>query len=167
MALSINNLVIDCTDPESLARFWGNALDLPVHRRMTGPCLDLPAGNQPSQIIFQRVEDSKQAKNRLHVDVRPTDGTLAAEIRRLESLGARIGEKHRVSSYGIGWVVMADPEGNEFCVESSEREVEYVRRQLDGFEPADLDDTCAPELFNWEDAVNAGITQSATVAINS
>ncbi|MDT9690617.1 VOC family protein [Streptomyces sp. P9(2023)] len=67
------------------------------------------------RILFQRVPEEKTVKNRLHMDLHPGPDARDAEVARLESLGASA--LRRVSEHGSTWVVMADPEGNEFCVQ--------------------------------------------------
>ncbi|MEU9704973.1 VOC family protein [Streptomyces sp. NPDC047981] len=67
------------------------------------------------RILFQQVPEEKTVKNRVHLDLHPGQEQRDAEVERLESLGASV--LRRVSEYGMTWVVMADPEGNEFCVE--------------------------------------------------
>ncbi|MEU9995978.1 VOC family protein [Streptomyces sp. NPDC048370] len=67
------------------------------------------------RILFQRVPEAKTVKNRLHLDLHPGPEARDAEVTRLESLGASV--LRRVSEWGMTWVVMTDPEGNEFCVE--------------------------------------------------
>jgi catechol 2,3-dioxygenase-like lactoylglutathione lyase family enzyme len=113
MTLRIECLTIDCSDPQLLASFWESALG---YRRDyqddTEIVLAAPAGSESTDLLFLRVPDAKQVKNRLHLDLRP--GDRDAEVARLESLGAsrvEIGQKGDES-----WVVMADPEGNEFCI---------------------------------------------------
>ncbi|MFI8961499.1 VOC family protein [Streptomyces sp. NPDC053493] len=66
------------------------------------------------RILFQRVPEPKTGKNRLHLDLHPEPGTRDAEVARLEGLGAKV--LHEVAEPGGSWTVMADPEGNEFCV---------------------------------------------------
>ncbi|MEV5968601.1 VOC family protein [Streptomyces sp. NPDC051921] len=66
------------------------------------------------RILFQRVPEPKTAKNRLHLDLHPDPGTRDAEVARLEGLGAKV--VRQVAEQGGAWTVMADPEGNEFCV---------------------------------------------------
>ncbi|WP_298339115.1 VOC family protein [Ferrimicrobium sp.] len=68
------------------------------------------------RLVFVKVAETKQTKNQLHLDVLPEGGSQAQEVARLEALGATIVEDRRSVEPG-GWVVMADPEGNEFCVE--------------------------------------------------
>ena len=127
----MRGLMIDCADPHSLASFWGAVLRRPVDGGAEGPWVSLPDSNQPSMIFFRKVADAKQVKNRLHLDLNPVDGTLAAEVQRLTALGATVLARHSRGSTGLGWVVLADPEGNEFCVESSDAEVAAVEARFD------------------------------------
>lgn len=113
----MRDLMIDCADPHSLASFWGAVLRRPVAGSAEGCGVSLPEGNQPSMIFFRKVADAKQVKNRLHLDLNPVDGTLAAEVQRLTALGATVLARHD-RGFGLGWFVLADPEGNEFCVQS-------------------------------------------------
>ena len=82
----MRDLMIDCADPHSLASFWGAVLRRPVAGSAEGCGVSLPEGNQPSMIFFRKVADAKQVKNRLHLDLNPVDGTLAAEVQRLTAL---------------------------------------------------------------------------------
>jgi len=108
---------VDSVDPQSLANFWEPVLGW---RRtfddVDEVVLEAPAGSPQEgvapDLLFLRVPESKSGKNRLHIDLRPDD--QAAEVLRIEGLGARrvdIGQADDVT-----WVVLADPEGNEFCV---------------------------------------------------
>jgi hypothetical protein len=117
MDIRIQCLCIDTTDPDRLATFWQSALGW---RRTLADeneiVLEPPAGSPEDgvapDLLFLRVPEEKAGKNRLHLDLRPLD--QAAEVARLESLGARradVGQGPEVS-----WVVLADPDGNEFCV---------------------------------------------------
>ncbi len=116
MALHINTLTIDCHDPHEQARFWSQALEWelildPDGDPMIVPTLDRDALPGAFPILFLGAPGTKGAKNRLHLDLAPDD--QLAEVERLERLGAirvDIGQKQ------ASWVVMADPEGNEFCV---------------------------------------------------
>jgi len=124
MSSSIRNITVDCHDPYALSLFWsavtGFAEDpadpnLPEHTEalLVGPTVGL---------LFIRVaEDQMVVKNRVHLDVVPTDRTRDAEVTRLIGLGATQFADHRRPD-GTGWVVLADPEGNEFCVERSAAE---------------------------------------------
>jgi len=129
----VRALMIDCANPYTLASFWGAVLRRPVEGGAEGPWVSLPDGNQPSMIFFRNVADAKQVKNRLHLDLNPVNGTLAAEVQRLTALGATVLAR-RERGFGLGWFVLADPEGNEFCVQSSDAEVAAVEAHLDAGE---------------------------------
>ncbi|HEX8768408.1 MAG TPA: VOC family protein [Jatrophihabitans sp.] len=117
MTLRIQCLCIDTTDPDRLATFWQSALDWRrTYQEADEVVLEPPAGSREDGVVpdllFLRVPEEKVGKNRLHLEVRPQD--QAAEVARLEGLGARrvdVGQGPDVS-----WVVMGDPDGNEFCV---------------------------------------------------
>jgi catechol 2,3-dioxygenase-like lactoylglutathione lyase family enzyme len=117
MNIRIQCLCVDTPDPAKIAAFWESALGW---RRtweeddqiVLEPPEGSPEDGVAPDLLFLRVPESKASKNRLHLDLRPAD--QAAEVARLESLGARavdIGQGKDVS-----WVVLADPDGNEFCV---------------------------------------------------
>ena len=117
MTLSIQCVCVDTVDPHRLAGFWQEALGWRrTHEEPDEIVLEPPAGSPQDGVVpdllFLRVPEHKAGKNRLHLDLRPTD--QAAEVARLEALGAK-----RVS-VGQGpdatWVTMADLEGNEFDV---------------------------------------------------
>ena len=86
----MRDLIVDCSDSPGLARFWGAVLERPVEGAGEGFWVSLPPGNQPSGIFFREAADAKQVKNRLHLDLNPGDGTLAAELERLTGLGATV-----------------------------------------------------------------------------
>jgi predicted enzyme related to lactoylglutathione lyase len=117
MAIRVQCLCIDSGDPDTLARFWADVLGWRRTYEEPGEVvLEPPAGSPEDGVVpdllFLRVPEAKSVKNRLHIDLRPDD--QAAEVRRIESLGAQ-----RVSvgqGADASWVVLADPEGNEFCV---------------------------------------------------
>ena len=117
MDLLIQCLTIDTTDPPRLAGFWAAALGWRrTHDSDEEVVLEPPAGSPQDgvspDLLFVRVPERKAGKNRLHLDLRPKD--QAAEVARLEALGARrtdVGQGPDVT-----WVVLADPDGNEFCV---------------------------------------------------
>lgn len=108
---------IDCVDPIPLARWWADLLGWRVTFEEPDEVVLEPPKGSPEDgvspdILFARVPETKQLKNRLHIDLRPDDH--AKEIARAEALGARrvdVGQSDEVT-----WVVMADPEGNEFCI---------------------------------------------------
>jgi hypothetical protein len=117
MRLRIQCLCVDTADPAGLAAFWQSVLGWRrTFEQDDEIVLEPPEGSPEDGIapdlLFLRVPDAKAGKNRLHLDLRPED--QAAEVVRLEQLGARradVGQGPDVS-----WVVMADPDGNEFCV---------------------------------------------------
>ncbi len=118
MTLRISNLSFDSVQPETTGRFWAAALgwdletDDPEEVAVTAPPGGFGHGVLPD-MLFLRVPEAKQIKNRVHVCLR-SDGDQAAEVARLEGLGARrvdLGQGDDVT-----WVVLSDPEGNEFCV---------------------------------------------------
>jgi len=106
------DIVIDCADPETLADFWAEALGY-TKAGLFDPYFVLVAPERAfPPVILQRVPEPKTTKARIHVDLRVPGIEAAAQ--RLEALGARridIGQGPEP-----GWIVMADPEGNEFCV---------------------------------------------------
>ena len=106
---------LDCADPQRLADFWTAALHYRAGR-YHHPYLVLsdPAGKSP-ELVLQKVPEPKQGKNRMHLDLFGPD--IEQEARRMETLGARRLSKEPVSGpTGGRWIVMADPDGNEFCV---------------------------------------------------
>lgn len=117
MSLRIQCLCVDTTDPARLAAFWQSTLGWrPTYADADEVVLEPPAGSREDGVVpdllFLRVPEEKASKNRLHLDLRPEDHT--AEVARLVGLGARrvdVGQGADVS-----WVVLADVDGNEFCV---------------------------------------------------
>ena len=105
-------IVVDCKDAEGLARFWIEALG--YSRRGSGGQYVSIAGDGP-KIIFQRVDEPKSAKNRIHFDYSAPN--IEAEAARLVSLGATRAPEGLIEEFGIRWIRMLDPEGNEFCIE--------------------------------------------------
>lgn len=117
MACRISELVLGCREPEALARFWCQVLDFVVLDREDSMVEIGPregfGGAQPT-IILSRRDEPEPGKTRLHIDVNATDRDQDAELERLLGLGARpadIGQTGREQ-----WHVLADPEGNEFCL---------------------------------------------------
>ena len=122
MSSKFTELAIDCADPSTLARFWCSVLDYEVQDEDEGTVTIGSAtvaegryrpGPVPPTLTFAHVPEPKTGKNRLHLDVNPTDREQADEVRRLLDLGARPAD---VGQGDESWVVLADPEGNEFCV---------------------------------------------------
>ncbi len=117
MACRITELVLDCRDPERLAAFWCEVLGFSVLGREDGAVEIGPAegfgGLQPT-LVLSPSDDPRPRKLRLHIDVNPTDRDQDAELARLLAAGATradVGQSGQES-----WHVLADPEGNEFCL---------------------------------------------------
>ncbi len=111
MGLQIGSITIDCADPERLAEFWAAALAMPVRGSFGNFVLLRPDEGGPS-VTLQRVPEPRRGKNRLHVDL--FGEPRADAVRRLTALGATALGEHE--GPGLIWTVLADPEGNEFCV---------------------------------------------------
>jgi len=114
MSLRIESVSVDTTDPSRIAVFWEAALGWTRSADSDDDeiVLEAPQGTTAPELLFLRVPEDKVVKNRLHLDLRPSDDQ-EAEVARLVALGARpvdIGQRD------VPWVVMADPDGNEFCV---------------------------------------------------
>ncbi|WP_431987293.1 VOC family protein [Streptomyces griseoflavus] len=120
---TIRHITIDCAgDPYDLARFWSELLGRPLAEDdKPGDPEALIADPQGGPaLLFVRVGEGKTAtKNRLHLDLWPTGRTRAQEVARAVGLGARQLADHTRPD-GTGWVTLADPEGNEFCMERGE-----------------------------------------------
>jgi Glyoxalase-like domain len=123
MTSKFTELAIDCADPAGLARFWCSVLDYEVRdedeETVTIGSPEVQEGRSrlgpvPPTLTFARVPEGKTVKNRLHIDVNPTDREQDEEVIRLLGLGARYADVGQGPD--VSWIVMADPEGNEFCV---------------------------------------------------
>jgi predicted enzyme related to lactoylglutathione lyase len=106
-------LVLDAADPEALADFWTQALGL-ERLGSAGSYVYLESKGTLPKLLLQRVGEPKVGKNRMHLDIKAED--VDAEVARLESIGAKRLEGRDHCEQGCRWIVMADPEGNEFCV---------------------------------------------------
>lgn len=118
MACRISELVLGCRDPEMLAGFWCEVLDFVVLDREGNEMLEIGppegfGGPQPT-IILSRRDEPEPGKARLHIDVNATDRDQEAELERLLELGARPADIGQTGEEQ--WHVLADPEGNEFCL---------------------------------------------------
>ena len=105
---------IDSTDPERLATFWAAALGYTAVGEFGVFWPLFPVDASEPAFNIQRVSDAKVGKNRMHLDVHVDD--LDAEVQRLGSLGASMVSASVVCEHDHRWLVMADPDGNEFCV---------------------------------------------------
>ena len=119
MTSRISHTAVDARNAYEQSLFWAKVLDwtedpddpnLPEHEE----CLIL-SRDRNQMLLYITVPDDKVVKNRLHLDLRPTDGTREHEVERLVELGAvQLADFRRPD--GSGWITLADPEGNEFCV---------------------------------------------------
>ncbi|MGO8884468.1 MAG: VOC family protein [Streptosporangiaceae bacterium] len=119
MASRISHTSFDAADAYAQSVFWSQALDFaedpddpnePSHQE----CL-IMSRDRSHLLLFITVPDGRQLKNRVHLDLRPADRTREQEVERLMALGASLLADHRRPD-GSGWITLADPEGNEFCV---------------------------------------------------
>jgi predicted enzyme related to lactoylglutathione lyase len=115
MSSTMIAVAMDCAEPEKLARFWSAVFGTEEINRWADAdgteYAEIGTG-LPVTLLLQPVPEAKAGKNRLHLDLAPMAGDQEDEVRRLIELGATVvsdEQRHR-------WIVMADPEGNEFCV---------------------------------------------------
>jgi catechol 2,3-dioxygenase-like lactoylglutathione lyase family enzyme len=119
MTSRISHTSVDARDAFAQSRWWGEVLGFSEDPRDPNEpgheeCMIFSADGR-SRLLFLEVPEGKAVKNRLHLDLRPTDGTREEEVARLLARGAtEVGDHRRPD--GGGWVTLADPEGNEFCV---------------------------------------------------
>lgn len=111
MTLTWEQTVVDAHDPRTLGAWWARALGWVTTLDTEDEVEIRRAPDDEPGLLFIPVADAKVVKNRLHLDLRPDDQD--AEVARLVSLGA---QRVDVGQGDVGWVVLADPEGNEFCV---------------------------------------------------
>ena len=119
MSIRWQCICVDSTDPSRAAPFWEQALGWRrTYDSADEVVLEPPAGSAEDgvspDLLFLRVPEQKSVKNRLHIDLRPDD--QAAEVARLEALGAVRVDVGQSAEEKCTWVVLADPDGNEFCV---------------------------------------------------
>ncbi|HEV3505893.1 MAG TPA: VOC family protein [Actinomycetes bacterium] len=126
MGTRLTEIVIDCHDAAAQAEFWAAALGNHVVRSEDGQVEIAPWAREPADLaervrrapgvptlVFVTVPEGKTVKNRLHLDLRPVGASHAEEVERLIGLGARRAD---IGQGEVPWAVLADPEGNEFCV---------------------------------------------------
>lgn len=128
MTVYVSHTTIDCSNAYELSEFWKGILgyeDIADDPNEPGDaeCMIRDPANG-HQLLFIEVPEPKSEKNRVHLDVRPRERTRDEELDRLLGAGATIVADHRgIYGPGSGWVVLADPEGNEFCILRSDAEV--------------------------------------------
>ena len=128
MTSFISHTAVDCTNAYALSEWWKQLLgyvdlpddpNLPDHEECM---IQRPDGGH--RLLFIEVPDEKVVKNRVHLDLRPRTGTRDEELERLLAHGAaQVEDLRGLHGPGSGWVVLADPEGNEFCILRSEAEL--------------------------------------------
>ncbi|MDT0331961.1 VOC family protein [Nocardiopsis lambiniae] len=107
-------VTVDCVDPRAMARFWDEAMDWTLHEVTDDRAVLRSAKGVGPYLEFLRTPDAKTVKNRVHLDLRPYPGEdQAEEVDRLRALGAIAVD---IGQGDVPWTVLADPEGNEFCV---------------------------------------------------
>jgi len=115
--LTVQCVTLDCRNPAVLADFWSEMLDWKITHQSETEIVIEPRNTDlvlSPDILFIKVPDEKLVKNRMHLDLRPD--SQAVEVARAEALGARRIEIGQSQDAATTWVVMADPEGNEFCI---------------------------------------------------
>ena len=127
MTSFIAHTTVDCRNAYGLSEWWKQVLDYvdldgdpnePGHEE----CMILSPGTG-HRLLFVEVPDDRQVKNRIHFDLQPRAGTRDEEVERVVALGAtEIDDQRNHHAPGIGWVVLQDPEANEFCILRSEEE---------------------------------------------
>ncbi|MCF3185364.1 VOC family protein [Streptomyces polychromogenes] len=121
MTSLIRHITIDCHDAYALGEFWAEALNGSLHEDDSPGDDEVLLTTEGGALLFIQVPDTKSVKNRVHLDLQPQDRTRDEEVERLVALGAKLVGDHRRPD-GTGWATLADPEGNEFCVERSAAE---------------------------------------------
>ena len=111
MALVWEQVIVDSSEPRQLGRWWADALSWVIIDDQDDEFEIRPSREVVPGLLFVRVAERKAQKNRLHIDLRPDD--QEHEVARLTSLGARLVD---IGQGDSPWVVLADPEGNEFCI---------------------------------------------------
>ena len=107
------HIVLDCADPKLLAAFWSKALGYEI-RGFAEQWGMLGGPREGDVFLLQRVPEPKSVKNRMHIDVTAPD--VEARAKELEQIGAKRLSSEALHQFNAEWIVMADPEGNEFCV---------------------------------------------------
>jgi predicted enzyme related to lactoylglutathione lyase len=121
MASHIRTLTFDALDPYAQARWWAEVLDVPMSPDDNPGDPEALVRTPQGEVLFVQVPEAKSVKNRAHLDLQPSDRSRDEEVERVVALGAVVVDDLRRGD-GTGWVVLVDPEGNEFCVLRSEAE---------------------------------------------
>ncbi|BAU82538.1 glyoxalase_2 multi-domain protein [Streptomyces laurentii] len=126
MSSLVRHVTIDCSDAYALASFWAEVLDSQVSDDDKPGDPEALVDSPGAGLLFIQVPEGKSVKNRVHLDLSPQDRTRDEEVARVLALGATLVDDRRRPD-GTGWAVLADPEGNEFCVERSQAERDAAR----------------------------------------
>ncbi len=122
MSIRIHNITFDCADARALAGFWSALTGWNVYYDDDPEVVLAPSfPYDGTGMLFIPVPEGKTAKNRLHLDLSPERGTRDEMVDTAVAAGATVVGDHRGAD-GTGWVTLADPEGNEFCIERGESE---------------------------------------------
>ena len=121
MASRIHTLTIDAHDPFAQAQWWSQVLSVPMSPDDNPGDPEALLRTPDGDVLFLQVPDAKTVKNRAHLDLEPSDRSREEEVDRVVALGAALVDDRRRPD-GTGWVVLTDPEGNEFCVLRSAEE---------------------------------------------
>jgi Glyoxalase-like domain len=115
MPVRFTELAIDAREPRAIAEWWARVLDYELSADSTDDVVELvgPEGSGPT-LVFARVPESKSVKNRVHLDLNARGTSQATELQRLLDLGATTIDVGQGPD--VDWIVLADPEGNEFCL---------------------------------------------------
>lgn len=120
MRSAIMNITFDCIDSRAQADFWSQVTRWPVtFYDMPGNPFWRVGEDNGVNLVFVQVPEPKTTKNRVHLDLLPRDGSQTEELARLQALGAHVVDDRRTATPG-SWIVLADPEGNEFCLEEGD-----------------------------------------------
>jgi catechol 2,3-dioxygenase-like lactoylglutathione lyase family enzyme len=114
VTVRLQSIAVDSPDPQRIGRWWADALGWEGRVDEEGDFCVAPPGGGATELLFLRVPEPKSVKNRVHLDLRPDD--QAAEVARFERLGATRVDVGQAGDPDVTWVVLADPEGNEFCI---------------------------------------------------
>jgi predicted enzyme related to lactoylglutathione lyase len=115
MASHVHTITFDALDPYAQAQWWAQVLDVPMSPDDSPGDPEALVSTPHGEVLFVQVPDAKSVKNRAHLDLQPSDRSRDEEVERVRALGAVVVDDQRRDD-GTGWVVLTDPEGNEFCV---------------------------------------------------
>ncbi|MEU8676471.1 VOC family protein [Streptomyces sp. NPDC048560] len=160
MSSHVHHITIDCADAYGLAKFWAGVLGAEVSDADEPGDPEALVEAPGAALLFIAVPEPKSTKNRIHLDIQPDDRTRDEEVERLLALGATMSADHRRPD-GRGWATLADPEGNEFCVECGAAE----RARLTGSRlPVTADDVTLAVRLAVDTLATAGAADWRTPA---